>query len=72
MATLTVGDITPRVQYTASAGQTTFAYAFPIFANTDLKVYIGSTLKTLTTHYTVTGAGTSSGGNVVLGSGASA
>jgi hypothetical protein len=72
MATLTVGDITPRVQYTASAGQTTFAYAFPIFVNTDLKVYIGSTQKTLTTHYTVTGAGTSSGGNVVLGSGASA
>ena len=72
MATLTVGDITPRVQYTASAGQTTFAYAFPIFATSDLKVYIGSTLKTLTTHYTVTGAGTSSGGNVVLGSGASA
>ena len=72
MATLTVGDITPRVQYTASAGQTTFAYAFPIFANTDLKVYIGSTLKTLTTHYSVTGAGSSSGGNVVLGTGASA
>jgi len=72
MATLTVGDITPRVQYTASAGQTTFAYAFPIFVNTDLKVYIGSTLKTLTTHYTVTGAGGSSGGNVVLGTGASA
>lgn len=72
MATLTVGDITPRVQYTASAGQTTFAYAFPIFATSDLKVYIGSTLKSLTTHYTVTGAGTSSGGNVVLGSGASA
>ena len=72
MATLTVGDITPRVQYTATASQTTFAYAFPIFATSDLKVYIGSTLKTLTTHYTVTGAGTSSGGNVVLGTGASA
>ena len=72
MATLTVGDTTPRVQYTATANQTTFAYAFPIFANTDLKVYIGSTLKTLTTHYTVTGAGSSSGGNVVLGTGASA
>jgi len=72
MATLTVGDITPRAQYTATANQTTFAYAFPIFVNTDLKVYIGSTLKTLTSHYTVTGAGNSSGGNVVLGSGASA
>jgi len=70
MATLTVGDITPRAQYTATASQTTFAYAFPIFVDSDLKVYIGSTLKTLTTHYTVTGAGGSSGGNVVLTSGA--
>jgi len=69
MATLTVGDITPRAQYTATASQTTFAYAFPIFLTSDLKVYIGSTLKTLTTHYTVTGAGSSSGGNVVLGTG---
>ena len=71
MATLTVGDITPRAQYTATASQTTFAYAFPIFVDSDLKVYIGSTLKTLTTHYTVTGAGTTAGGNVVLGTGAS-
>lgn len=70
MATLTVGDITPRVQYTATSGQTVFAYAFPIFADADLKVYIGSTLKTLTTHYTVSGAATSSGGNVTLVTGA--
>ncbi len=41
MANLTVGDITPRAQYTASANQTTFAYGFPIFLTSDLKVYIG-------------------------------
>ncbi len=72
MATLTVGDITPRAQYTASSGQTVFAYAFPIFADGDLKVYIGPTLQTLTTHYTVSGAATSNGGNVTLVSGAGA
>ncbi|MCK5920435.1 MAG: hypothetical protein KAG66_05810, partial [Methylococcales bacterium] len=70
MANLIVGDITPRVQYTATSGQTVFAYAFPIFADADLKVYIGSTLKTLTTHFTVSGAATSSGGNVTLVTGA--
>tara|TARA_Y100000310_G_scaffold86464_1_gene83345 strand:- start:639 stop:2216 length:1578 start_codon:yes stop_codon:yes gene_type:complete len=72
MATLTVGDVTPRVQYTATGSQTVFAYSFPIFVDSDLKVYIGSTLKSLTTHYTVSGAGTTAGGNVTLGTGATA
>jgi len=72
MATLTVGDLTPRDQYTATSGQTVFTYSFPIFSDSDLKVYVGSTLKTLSTHYTVSNAGTSSGGNVTFGSGLSA
>jgi len=72
MATISVGDLTPRNQYTATSGQTVFAYSFPIFVNTDLKVYNGSTLLTLTTHYTVSGAATDNGGNVTLGSGATA
>ena len=50
MATISVGDITPRNQYTATANQTVFAYNFPIFVDADIRVYIGSTLKTLTTH----------------------
>jgi len=70
MATISVGDLTPRNQYTATSGQTVFAYSFPIFVNSDLKVYNGSTLLTLTTHYTVSGAATDNGGNVTLGSGA--
>jgi len=72
MATLTVGDLTPRLQYTAAAGQTAFTYNFPIFQDSDLKVYVGSTLQTLTTNYTVSGAGTSSGGTVTFTSGRSA
>jgi len=68
MATLTVGDLTPRDQYTATSGQTVFTYSFPIFSDSDLKVYVGSTLKTLSSDYTVTAAGTSSGGTVVFGS----
>jgi hypothetical protein len=70
MATLTVSDTNPRVQYTATSSQTVFAYAFPIFADADLKVYQDTTLLTLTTDYTVSGAASSSGGNVTLGTGA--
>jgi hypothetical protein len=47
-----------------------FAYGFPIFTDADLKVYQGTTLLTLTTHYTVSGAATSVGGNVTLVTGA--
>ena len=68
--TLNISATSPRVQYTVGSSSTsTFAYGFPIFQDADLKVFVGSTLKTLTTHYTVTGAGTTSGGNVVMTSG---
>lgn len=41
MADIIVADLTPRVQYTAGAGNpTVFAYSFPIFAATDLNVYL--------------------------------
>ena len=66
MAQIKVGDITPRNQYTSAASQTAFTYAFPIFADADIKVYVGSTLKTLTTDYTVSGAGDDNGGTVTF------
>ena len=72
MATISVGDLTPRNQYTATSNQTVFAYSFPIFVDSDLKVYKGSTLLTLTNHYTVSGAATDNGGNVTLTTGATA
>ena len=56
MAHIQVGDLSPRAQYTATSGQTAFTYAFPIFADAELEVYVGNTLKTLTTDYTVSGA----------------
>jgi len=76
---LLVGDTTPSVQYTATASQTTFAYPFEIFEDEDIKVYqvaSGGTpndttdLLTLTTHYTVTNAGVTGGGDIVLVTGA--
>ena len=75
---IVVNDTTPRNQYTASGGQTVFAYSFEIFAVGDIKVYQGSTLLSYAaspsdkTEYSVSGAGTSGGGNVTLGGGATA
>jgi hypothetical protein len=65
-----INDTTPRVQYTATASQTVFSVPFEFFSNVDLLVYQNSTLKTLTTHYTVTGAGVTGGGSITLVTGA--
>ena len=76
---LLVNDVTPRAQYTATASQTVFAYPFAIFEDADLLVYstpVGNVaddsadVLTLTTHYTVSGAGTTAGGDVTLVTGA--
>ena len=69
---MTVSTTVSKISYVASAAQTTFAYTFKIFADGDLKVYVNSTQKTLTTDYTVTGAGDVGGGNVIFGTGLSA
>ena len=73
---ITISDATPRVQYTATGGQTTFAVNFEFFANADLKVYNGTTLLTYdaspssASEYSVTGAGVTGGGSITLGGGA--
>jgi len=64
-----INDNTARVQYTATSGQTVFAVPFEFFENSDLKVYRNSTLQTITTHYTLTGAGVTGGGNLTFVSG---
>lgn len=57
-----------RVDYVASAGQVSFPYTFPIFAATDLLVYVSGSLQS-TSAYSVTGVGEASGGNVVFTTG---
>lgn len=61
-----IGDIAPRIQYSGDGAQTAFPYPFPIFADADMEVYEDSILKTLTTDYTLTGAGNSNGGVVTF------
>jgi len=71
---MTVSSTTVKNSYSGNGSTTAFAYTFKIFANTDLQVIIRSstgteTVKTLTTHYTVSGVGDASGGNVTFTTG---
>ena len=61
--TIAVNQNNPRVSYSVAQGQTTtsFAVTFEFFADADLKVYIDNVLKTITTHYTVSGGNGSTG-----------
>jgi len=61
-----IGDISPRIQYSGDGAQTVYTYPFPIFTDTDMKVFEDTTLKALTTDYTVSGAGDSAGGSVTF------
>jgi len=73
--TINLSDNDPRVSYTVGQGvtQTSFAVPFEFFDNDDLNFYVDGTLKTLTTHYTVSGGDGSTGtitttsGNSVVG-----
>ena len=70
---MTVSSSTNKVSYSGNGSLTTFAYSFKIFDQGDLTVILRAadgteTTQTITTHYTVSGVGSASGGNVVFGS----
>ena len=70
---MTVSSSTNKVSYSGNGSLTTFAYTFKIFDQSDVVVILRAadgteTVQTITTHYTVTGVGSASGGNVVFGS----
>ncbi|BAQ85845.1 putative tail fiber protein [uncultured Mediterranean phage uvMED] len=70
---MTVSSSTIKNSYSGDGSTTVFAYAFKIFAAADLTVIIRSstgteTVKTLTTHYTISNIGVDGGGNVTFGS----
>jgi len=72
---MTVSSTTVKNSYSGNGSTTQFAYGYKIFADTDLQVIIRvnstgvETVKTLTTHYTVAGAGDASGGSITFTSG---
>jgi len=71
---MTISSTTVRNSYSGDGSTTTFTYTFKIFQDSDIQVIIRAangteTIKTITTHYTVTGAGVSTGGTVIFTSG---
>lgn len=52
-----------------TGGAGPFAYTFKIFSSSHLYVYVGGVLKTINTHYTVSGVGAPTGGNVTFTAG---
>jgi hypothetical protein len=68
---MTVSSSTSRVQFNGNGSTTVFAYSFKIFDQDDLTVIVRSatgteTVKTITTHYIVSGVGNAGGGNVTM------
>ena len=69
---MTISTTIIKNSYSGNGSTTVFAYSFKIATTADIEVIIRSstgteTTKTLTTHYTVSGAGSASGGNVTMG-----
>lgn len=59
-----IGDVSPRIQYTANGTLVEFPYAFSIFQDGDLKVYCDDELQS--SGYTINKASDGSGGTVVF------
>lgn len=55
-----------RVSYTGNGATTAYAVNFQFYSQSDLVVYVASTLKSLGSDYTVSGAGSASGGTVTF------
>lgn len=68
---MTISSETTRILYAGNDSTTVFAYPFKIYAAADLIVIVRDadgieTVQTLTTHYSVSGAGVATGGNVTM------
>ena len=63
---MTISTTTNKISYTGNNSTTVFAYNFKILADADLQIYNAGVLQTITTHYTISGAGDSGGGNVTF------
>ena len=71
---MTISSTTVKNSYSGDGSTTQFNYTFKIFADSDLQVIIRSaagteTVKTITTHYTVAGAGDANGGSITFTAG---
>ena len=71
---MTISTTTIKNSYSGNSSTDAFSYTFKISADSEMQVIIrastgSETVKSLTTHYTVSGAGNASGGTVTFTSG---
>lgn len=63
---MTVTSSTSRIAYTGNGSTTAFAVPFYFLLASDLKVYVGDVLQSISTNYTVAGADNPAGGTVTF------
>jgi hypothetical protein len=68
---MTISSTTVKVSYSGNSSTTVFAYTFKILDDDEIQVIIRTsdgteTIKTKTTHYTVSGVGSAGGGNITF------
>ena len=63
---MTVSTTASVKVYTGDNSTTAFSFPYLFYSNSHLKVYLDGVLKTITTHYTVTGAESPAGGTVTF------
>lgn len=72
---MTVSSLTTKNSYSGNGSTSAFSYTFKIFDDDDVTVIIRTdstgteTVKTKTTHYTVSGVGNAGGGTITFTSG---
>lgn len=63
---MTISTTANRAEYTGNGVTTAFSFPYYFLADADLKVYKAGVLQTITTQYTVSGAGNPAGGTVTF------
>ena len=63
---MTISTTDSRKNYTGNGSTVAFSFPYKFLADADLYVYVDDVLQTLTTDYTVSGAGSDSGGTVTF------
>jgi len=61
-----IGNLSPVIQYLADGTQVAFTFPFPIFSETNLRVYLDDNIGAETGGYAVSGAGSDDGGTVTF------
>ena len=69
MATFSISAVARKAQATANGSTTQFAFSFSVNTEADVAVFVGTTLKTISTHYTVSITASTGAGSITFTSG---